>query len=148
PLPDGASTPVIWGDALFATTQDGDTLNLVKIHAGTGKIEWTRKVGSGQVPREKIKPKNPDEIVPQKFHNLHNLASPSPVTDGETVIVHFGNGDLAAYDFEGKQLWLRNLQKEVAPYTIWWGHANSPVLYKDLVISVCMQDSLANLEED
>ena len=35
----------------------------------------------------------------QKFHQLHNLASPSPVTDGETVVVHFGNGDLAAFDF-------------------------------------------------
>ncbi len=40
------------------------------------------------------------------------MASPSPVTDGRVVVVHFGNGDLAAYDFDGKQLWLRNLQKD------------------------------------
>src|SRR2546430_2544881 len=33
------------------------------------------------------------------------------------------------------------------PYTIWWGHANSPVLVDDLVISVCMQDSLADLPD-
>src|SRR5262249_50232972 len=84
----------------------------------------------------------------QKFHNLQNLASPSPVTDGKRVFVHFGNGDLAAYDFDGKQLWHRNLQKDFGRYTIWWGHANSPVLYKNLVITVCMQDSLKDIEDE
>ena len=74
------------------------------------------------------------------------MASPSPVTDGATVIAHFGNGDLAAYDFAGNRLWLHNLQKEHGAYTIWWGHANSPVLWKELVISVCMQDSVADLQ--
>ena len=63
------------------------------------------------------------------------------------VVVHFGNGDLAAYDFAGKRLWRRNLQEDFGPYTIWWGHANSPVLYQDLVISVCMQDTCADLDE-
>ena len=81
----------------------------------------------------------------QNFHQLHNLASPSPVTDGQTVVVHFGNGDLAAYDFAGKQRWQRNLQDDYGAYTIWWGHANSPVIYGDTVISVCMQDSLADV---
>ena len=61
------------------------------------------------------------------------------------MVVHFGNGDLAAYDFDGTQLWHRNLQKDYGDYTIWWGHANSPVLCDDLVISVCMQDSCADL---
>jgi outer membrane protein assembly factor BamB len=59
--------------------------------------------------------------------------------------VHFGNGDLAAYDFDGNRLWHRNLQKDYGDYTIWWGHANSPVLCGDLVISICIQDSCADL---
>jgi outer membrane protein assembly factor BamB len=37
------------------------------------------------------------------------------------------------------------LRSDNGPYTVWWGHANSPVLVDDLVISVCMQDSLADL---
>ena len=61
------------------------------------------------------------------------------------VVAHFGNGELAAYDFDGNPLWHRNLQKDYGDYTIWWGHANSPVLYENLVISVCMQDSCADL---
>ena len=69
------------------------------------------------------------------------------MTDGQVVVVHFGNGDLAAYDFDGEQLWKRNLQDDYGNYTIWYGHANSPVIAGDLVISVCMQDSLADLHE-
>jgi outer membrane protein assembly factor BamB len=142
PLPgDGASTPAVWGDALFVTCQKDDNLLLVKINKGSGKVEWERTVGTG-----KAQPKTSKDRGEQKFHRLHNLASPSPVTDGRRVFAHFGNGDLAAYDFDGKQLWHRNLQKDHGPYTIWWGHANSPVLYKDLVITVCMQDSLGDLQ--
>jgi len=143
PLPgDGASTPAVWGDAVFVTCQKGEVLLLLKLRKADGSVEWQRTVGSGTVRRGTTKPRGE-----QKFHNLHNLASPSPVTDGQLVVAHFGNGDLAAYDFEGKQLWKRNLQKDFGDYTIWWGHANSPVLYGDLVISVCMQDSLADLQE-
>jgi outer membrane protein assembly factor BamB len=142
PLPgEGASTPAVWGDAIFATCQKGDDLLLVKINKSSGKVEWQRTVGSGALVRKTEKPRGE-----QKFHNLHNLASPSPVTDGQRVFAHFGNGDLAAYDFDGKQLWQRNLQKDHGAFTIWWGHASSPVLYKDLIITVCMQDSLGDLQ--
>ncbi len=143
PLPgEGASTPAIWDDAIFLTCQKGEDLLLLKIHKGSGKAEWERTVGSGAIVRKTAKPRGE-----QKFHPLQNLASPSPVTDGRRVFVHFGNGDLAAYDFDGKQLWHRNLQKDHGTYTIWWGHANSPVLYKGLVITVCMQDSLGDLQD-
>ncbi len=149
PLADGASTPVVWGDAVFVTAQDGDVLLLVKIDKKKGAVAWSRKVDTAEMP-SKAQPrgKTGDERRHQKFHQLHNMASPSPATDGEVVIVHFGNGALAAHDFDGKQLWIRNLQKEHGDYTIWWGHANSPVLFKDLAISVCMQDSLADLGGD
>jgi outer membrane protein assembly factor BamB len=149
PLAEGASSPAIWDNAIFVTTQDGDALALVKIIKKKGEVEWSRKVATAALP-EKSPPrgKTGDERRHQKFHKFHNMASPTPVTDGEVVIAHFGNGELAAYDFDGKQLWARNLQKDLGEYTIWWGHANSPVLYKDLVISVCMQDSLADLGGD
>ena len=140
PLPEwGTSTPAIWGDAIFVTSHTAENhLLLMRIDKKTGQILWTQQVGSGEAVREAPKRST------QKFHQLHNLASPSPVTDGKTVVVHFGNGDLAAYDFEGKQLWKHNLQEEYGAYSIWWGHANSPVLSGEGVISVSMQDSLAD----
>jgi outer membrane protein assembly factor BamB len=149
PLPEfGASTPAIWANAIFVTTQQGNDLLLLKINKSSGQIEWTQKVGTGAPSRQPLRRKNDEERREQKFHDLHNMASPSPVTDGERVVVHFGNGDLACYDFGGKRLWIHNLQKEHGTYSIWWGHANSPVLCHDLVINVCMQDSLADLSGD
>jgi outer membrane protein assembly factor BamB len=142
PLPEwGDSTPAIWDNAIFLTSHtDDDKLLVLRIDKKSGKIVWTREVGTGTAVREAPKRST------QKFHRLHNLASPSPVTDGKTVLVHFGNGDLAALDFDGNQIWKRNLQDDYGEYSIWWGHANSPVLYDGMVISVCMQDSLADLQ--
>ncbi|HEX5105293.1 MAG TPA: PQQ-binding-like beta-propeller repeat protein [Pirellulaceae bacterium] len=143
PLPEwGTSTPAIWGNAIFVTSHTADNqLVLMRIDKKTGQIVWTQTIGSGEATREAPKRST------QKFHQLHNLASPSPVTDGKTVVAHFGNGDLAAYDFDGQRLWRHNLQEEYGAYSIWWGHANSPVLFGDLVISICMQDSLADLQD-
>lgn len=143
----GDSTPAIWGDAIFITTHHDEQLLLLRLNKADGKIVWTQTVGSGTVKRAPIKAKSADERHEQKFHNLQNLASPSPVTNGKVVIVHFGNGDLAGYDFDGHQLWHRNLQDDYGHYTVWWGHANSPVIFGKNVISVCMQDSLADIEK-
>jgi outer membrane protein assembly factor BamB len=144
PLPPyGNSTPAIVGNAIFVTTHtDDDKLLLLRIDKKSGQIAWTRQVGSGSAVREAPK------RATQKFHKWHNLASPSPVTDGKTVVAHFGNGDLAAYNLAGEQLWKRNLQDEYGAYSIWWGHANSPVIASGSVISVCMQDSLADLRQE
>jgi len=145
----GNSTPVISGEAIFLTSHEDDhRLLLVKIEKDSGKILWTRQVGTGRTPHSELSGKSGEARRHQAFHRTHNLATPSPVTDGQRVVVHFGNGDLAAYDFDGNRLWYRNLQKDYGEYTIWWGHANSPALCDDLVISVCMQDSCRDLPGD
>ncbi len=138
----GNSSPIVWDRSVFVTshTDDGRLL-LLHIGAQTGVEIWTRQVGTGTTPRDG--PKRGQ----QHFHQSHNLATPSPVTNGKVVVAHFGNGLLAAYDFDGGELWKRNLQQDYGPYTIWWGHANSPVIFEDLVISVCIQDSLADLQD-
>lgn len=147
PLPEwGTSTPAVWGNAVFVTTQAGRQLLLLHIDLDDGRIVWTREVGTAEVDPP------PAILAPQRgkqrFHRLHNMASPSPVTDGRHVVVHFGNGDLAVYDFDGELKWRTNLQQDFGTYTIWWGHANSPVIFEDLVISACMQDSLADLQDE
>jgi outer membrane protein assembly factor BamB len=136
----GASTPVVSGEAIFLTSHTADDkLWLLRIDKQTGQIVWQEQVGSGTAQREGPK------RHPQKIHKFYSPAGPSPVTDGKTVVAHFGNGDLAAYDFEGRRLWKRNLQDDYGAYTSWYGHANSPVIVGNLVISVCMQDSLSDL---
>jgi outer membrane protein assembly factor BamB len=143
PLPEwGTSTPVIWGDCVFVTTHTADDrLLLLRIDKQSGQVVWTQEAGSGTGEHEGPKRQ------PRKVHRFYSPASPSPATNGQAVVAHFGNGDLAAYDFEGRRLWKRNLQDDYGAYTSWYGHANSPVIVGDIVISACMQDSIADLRE-
>jgi outer membrane protein assembly factor BamB len=141
----GNSTPVVSGNAVFLTSHvDGKALQLLRIDLTTGEIAWTRDVGEGVAKTETTPAGSRGSAA---YHKDHNMASPSPVTDGEVVIAHFGNGDLAAYDFDGKQLWKRSLVADHGPLTTWWGRANSPVIHDDLVISVCMQDACEDILE-
>lgn len=137
----GTSTPAVWENSIFLTSETDGKLLLLSIDRNSAKTIWQREVGAGTANR---KPPNGENRA-AKFHDMHNMASPSPVTDGERVIVHFGNGDLASFAFDGRQEWKRNLADDFGSYTIWWGHANSPVLYENLVISICMQDSMAGV---
>jgi outer membrane protein assembly factor BamB len=134
PLPGwGNSTPAIWKDAIFVTTQDDDRLLLLRIDRPSGKIVWQREVGRG----------TPRRTGPQgngRYHDENNMASPSPVTDGKYVWAHFGTGDIACYDFTGERIWSFKFTERYGNYSIWWGHSNSPILFGDLLISVCIQD--------
>lgn len=139
----GDSTPAIVGDHVFLTLQnDANELRLLRLDAATGQVELNILVDNAETPREAPRRSS------QKFHNLHNMASPSPVVSGDSVVVHFGNGLLATYSLDGEERWRHNLQSEYGEYTIWWGHANSPVVFDGMVISVCMQDSLADLRKN
>jgi outer membrane protein assembly factor BamB len=72
-----------------------------------------------------------------EVHEKHNLATPTPVTDGERVYAWFGNGQLLALDMEGRLVWSRHLGVEYARFETQWGHGSSPVLHGDLLILLC-----------
>lgn len=69
-----------------------------------------------------------------EVHEKHNLATPTPVSDGKRVYAWFGNGQVAALDMEGKEIWKRHLGQEYGSFLNLWGHGSSPTLYKDLLI--------------
>jgi outer membrane protein assembly factor BamB len=64
------------------------------------------------------------------FHPTGGYSSPTPVTDGKRIYVLYGNGLVAAYDLEGKRLWLKLIEHPTAAY----GHGASPVLVGDKLI--------------
>jgi outer membrane protein assembly factor BamB len=112
----GASTPVIWEDRVFLSAGEKSSKDLLAIcvDAKTGKILWSKKTGK-------------DRKMPA---NRHNAASPSACTDGKSVFFFYGTGDIVAYDFEGKELWKRPLEKEYGNFVIKWGYGASPLLYR------------------
>src|SRR5271154_2556574 len=116
PLPGSAhATPIIWDDSVFINSPDADgNLLLLCLDRKTGKVRWQKQVSTGN-----------------RTKGRNNMASPSPVTDGKTVWTMFGTGDLAAYDFSGKELWTRHLTKEYDRFVINWLYGCSPLLYKN-----------------
>src|SRR6266542_3053831 len=78
-------------------------------------------------------------------HEKHNLASPSPVTDGRLVYAWFGTGQLVALDVDGKLAWQRHLGKEFGPFDINWGAGSSPALHGDLLFLLCYHEPASYL---
>jgi len=121
PLPGRAgATPIIWDDAVFISAADSKSKDLVAlcINRKDGSVRW-KKVIAPSADRRPLDGRN------------NNMCAPSPVTDGKTVWFLYGTGDFAAFDFEGNQLWARNLQKDLGSFAIMWGYGSSPLLYKD-----------------
>jgi outer membrane protein assembly factor BamB len=108
------STPIIWRDRIFLSVADGDNLALWAVDKTKGEVLWKQPLGAGNVKMRK-----------------HNMSSPSPVTDGRAVYVMTGTGILAAFDFAGKALWTRDVQKEYGTFGLNWGYSSSPLLFED-----------------
>lgn len=163
----GVSSPIVWGDRVYVTsqvgrgerrpgnhptlTQGGDparsgesvltaeaaakratvTFLVTALEGKTGRRVWQHEMAA-------------DGTLPG-VHDKHNLATPSPVTDGERVYAWFGTGQIVALDAGGKQLWTRHLGKEQSPFEINWGHASSPLLYDDVVLLLCLHEQASYL---
>lgn len=108
------STPIIWGDRIFLNVAEGNDLYLWCVDRTKATMLWKKLLGSGNVKMRK-----------------QNMSSPSPVTDGKTVYVMTGTGILKAFDFAGKELWMRDIQKEYGQFGLNWGYASSPLLFED-----------------
>ncbi|MDA2937043.1 PQQ-like beta-propeller repeat protein [Acidobacteria bacterium AH-259-A15] len=72
-----------------------------------------------------------------QLHEKHNLATPTPTTDGEHVYAWFGNGQIVALDMDGNPVWTRHLGVDYSPFQNQWGHGSSPVLYENILILLC-----------
>ena len=115
PMPGpGSGTPIVWQNRVFVSSLDNQSKKLVAlcIDRADGKVLWRKEVGLGFTANDR-----------------NNMASPSPVTDGKTVWFYYGTGDLAAFDFEGKQLWARNIEKDYGKFNVQWIYGSSPLLY-------------------
>src|SRR5258708_21916616 len=137
PVPFGHSSPVIGGELIFITGAEGGAradagrekvvdqggkLYTLAIQRATGKILWRR-----EVPRPRL----------ERYQPTNSPASPTPVTDGENVYVFFGDFGLLCYTKDGVERW----RLPLGPFNNVNGHGSSPILYGDLVILVCDQDS-------
>ncbi|MDA0837697.1 MAG: PQQ-binding-like beta-propeller repeat protein [Planctomycetota bacterium] len=125
----GASSPVTFGEKIYVTcfsgytTADGDQsqlkLHLVALNRADGKIAWDTSFAA-----------NTPEQVYKGFVELHGYASGTPAVDATGIYTFFGRTGAIAFNHEGKELWRTSLGTSTHSF----GSANSPIIYKDLVI--------------
>lgn len=113
----GHSSPIVWGDTIFMTTEhnDGAKLSMLAFRRSDGKQLWETFVPTDK-GAEHVYPKN-------------SRASATAVTDGTLVYASFGTHGLAAFDFNGKMVWHNPVGRLANTH----GSAGSPILYKDRI---------------
>lgn len=122
----GHASPLVWNDRIFTVSAVRDTEErvLICLDRGSGKILWRQAVV--KAPMERV-------------HSENSHASSTPATDGERVFCAFLDGRevvVAAYDFAGKQLWL----KRPGVFSSVHGFCSTPVPFEDKVIVNCDHD--------
>ena len=158
----GASSPIVSGETVFVTSQRG----LVPVQqsmqpqlARDDQALASRENPIGGRSMKASAPDGPVTLIVEAFRQSdgkklweysmpatgefpqlsekHNLATPTPVTDGKLVFAWFGTGQIMALDFSGRLVWARHLGTEVSPFQPPWGHGASPVLYRETLLLLC-----------
>jgi outer membrane protein assembly factor BamB len=156
----GISSPIVWGDRVFVTSQAGSGQSRPgpRLGQGADANAGERAIGGGSravtenvsflvsafdrmTGRRLWEYALAAEGALPSVHEKHNLASPSPVTDGRRVYAWFGNGQIMALDLDGKLIWKKHLGTEYGRFDIDWGHGSSPAVYRDTLILICYQPS-------
>jgi len=130
PLPNaGQSGIAVWGDRIFLSTFvpeagldskfSADILGHC-IDTQTGEILWSRPLsGSVESPIA---------------YAYSDATTPTPVTDGETVVFTNAGGEMAAFDFQGAELWRRTWTPWGKPFP--FNKQHEPILSGDVVLNV------------
>jgi outer membrane protein assembly factor BamB len=121
-LPPGHSSPILVGPRIFVTAYEGEKLLTIALDRATGKILWKREAPRPR--REFMQPTN-------------SPASGSPVSDGRSVYVFFGDYGILCYGVDGEDRW----RVPLGPFNNANGHGSSPVLIDDMLILICDQDT-------
>ncbi len=122
----GWSSPIIQSGRVYLTTavpvakspNADQSLQAFCLDAATGKVLWKKEVF-----------KQAGATAP-RIHDKNSHASPTPVTDGERLYVHFGHQGTAGLDLEGKVLW-KNTSLRYQPVH---GNGGSPILVDNLLV--------------
>jgi outer membrane protein assembly factor BamB len=106
---------VVWGDSVFVTqaVQKENRRTLWCFDLADGRLRWQSGVTWG-------------DAEPSNAQNPY--CSASPATDGRHVVAYFGSAGLYCYDFEGRELWHRDLGKVDS----WQGSGSSPIIHDGL----------------
>ncbi len=117
PQPGNGSPIVSQGRVFVTSAEDADGLkrSLYCFDEASGKQLWVKTVDFGKkLPTHKTNP----------------YGGSTPAANGEQVVVWHASAGLYCYDYEGQELW----KKDLGEFKHMWGYGTSPIFYKDKVI--------------
>ena len=127
----GWSSPIVVGNRLFLTTAvaktgggpDDQSLRALCLDLKTGKTVWDQEVFAGNhVSTEGL------------LHSKNSHASPTPISDGKRLYVHFGTEGTAALELDtGRIAW----KMQDLAYVPRHGSGGSPALVDGLLVVTC-----------
>ena len=114
----GNGSPIVSNGKVFVTCAEdaqGHQRSLYCFDRNTGAKAWVKTVKY-------------DKDDPTHETNLY--CGSTPAADGKRVVVWHSSAGLYCYDFEGKELW----KKDLGEFRHIWGYGSSPVIHNDRVI--------------
>ncbi len=113
----GNSSPIVSGGRVFLhiASDRGRKRGLVCYDRTDGRKVWTRSIAYDKI---------------DKTHKTNPYDGSTPVTDGKRVVVWHGSAGLHCYDFDGNEMWPRDL----GAIDHFLGYASSPIISRDKVI--------------
>ena len=126
PIPGkGWSSPIVHQGRIFLTTavaeevdgEPGQSLRVICIGIDRGEVLWDKELF---------------RVNPAPIHKKNSHASPTPLTDGQSIFVHFGPNGTAALDLDGTVRWSTRVE-----YNARHGGGGSPILSGDRLIFNC-----------
>ena len=116
----GMNSPVVWGEYVFVSGADEENREIYCYNALSGEMLWTGKVPFAGVADD-------DNAEPMEETGY---AAPTLAVDGKRVYGIFATGDIAAFDFSGKEIWSKSLGWPDSMY----GYASSLAMQGNLVL--------------
>jgi outer membrane protein assembly factor BamB len=118
---EGWSSPVVWAGRVYLTAavpgQKDVSLRALCLDARSGRVLWdVEALGT--------------DAAKAGHHTKNSNASPTPVTDGKHLYVHFGHLGTACLDLDGQVIW----RQTGLSYQPVHGNGGSPILVDDLLI--------------
>lgn len=119
----GWASPIVHRGRIYLTTavpaaNGNQSLRTLCLDAKEGKVLWNTEVFSA---------------TPVGGHKKNSHASPTPLTDGQRLYVHFGPYGTAALDLQGKIIWRNSGLK----YSSVHGNGGSPALAGNALVFSC-----------
>jgi outer membrane protein assembly factor BamB len=118
---EGTGSVVVWGDRVFVPSGEAASRELYCIDAATGRILWTGTANDV--------PGSPGDKLKAPLDGV-TWAPSTPAVDGHRVYAVFITGDIAAWSFDGKRVWARNLGVPKIGY----GYASSLLVHGGRVL--------------